>query len=390
MNIEKHLENLLSIPEEIALPGNNGKYYFFYKTINKVTGKFYFGVHETFKLNDGYVGSGKYLKSSIKKYGSDNFVRTTLKFFMSSEDMFSYEKEMLGKDVVQYIIDNKLGYNIGPGGSGGFYIGNKSVSEIRVKTGQFVSALKKRPDGTSVSSDLVASGRHYWLSEEHKIKSSIQSKERATRLVDEGRHHFLTEKHRKLCMENTRKLLSEGKHPFQTRPDGTNITLDRTRAGENPFSKRDDGTSIASDMIANGRPNPFSMRDDGLSVSKLKVINGTHESQKMKKCEYCGKEANLMNYSRDHGVKCKNTPEEIRIARFTIKRKDCEYCGKNIAITVYGSHHGAKCLQAPDHIRVPRARKICEYCGKDIPNNVYAASHGSKCKMNTVLNVATN
>lgn len=53
-------------------------YYIVYRTTNHVNEKFYIGSHQTKKINDGYLGSGKYLKKAIKKYGRKNFTRDIL------------------------------------------------------------------------------------------------------------------------------------------------------------------------------------------------------------------------------------------------------------------------------------------------------------------------
>ena len=45
------------------------KFHFIYKTTNLINSKYYIGMHSTSNLKDGYLGSGKYLRSSIKKYG---------------------------------------------------------------------------------------------------------------------------------------------------------------------------------------------------------------------------------------------------------------------------------------------------------------------------------
>lgn len=42
--------------------------YIIYKTTNLINDKIYVGKHNT-SVNDGYLGSGKILKQSIKKYG---------------------------------------------------------------------------------------------------------------------------------------------------------------------------------------------------------------------------------------------------------------------------------------------------------------------------------
>jgi len=49
------------------------KYFIVYKTTNTVNGKIYIGAHATYNLEDGYKGSGTYLKVAFKKYGKDNF-----------------------------------------------------------------------------------------------------------------------------------------------------------------------------------------------------------------------------------------------------------------------------------------------------------------------------
>ena len=41
-------------------------YYYLYKITNKINQKVYIGVHTTSNMEDGYMGSGKYLKRAIK------------------------------------------------------------------------------------------------------------------------------------------------------------------------------------------------------------------------------------------------------------------------------------------------------------------------------------
>jgi len=55
-------------------------YYYLYEVTNLVNGKTYIGQHITDDLEDGYLGSGKALKSAIKKYGRDKFKKEILVF----------------------------------------------------------------------------------------------------------------------------------------------------------------------------------------------------------------------------------------------------------------------------------------------------------------------
>jgi len=43
-------------------------YYLIYETTNLINGKLYRGAHQTEKVNDGYLGSGKILRHPINKH----------------------------------------------------------------------------------------------------------------------------------------------------------------------------------------------------------------------------------------------------------------------------------------------------------------------------------
>ena len=91
------------------------KFNYFYRIENLINGKFYFGVHGTDILADGYIGSGKRLKYAIKKYGIENFKKEILEFFDKYQEALDYEAEVVNKDLVL----NPNCYNLKKGGIGG-------------------------------------------------------------------------------------------------------------------------------------------------------------------------------------------------------------------------------------------------------------------------------
>ncbi len=90
--------------------------YYLYQITNRTNGKIYIGVHKTLDIEDGYMGSGTYLKHAQQKYGIENFEKKILKFFGSEEEMFQEEAEVVTID----FLSRKDVYNLRKGGTGGF------------------------------------------------------------------------------------------------------------------------------------------------------------------------------------------------------------------------------------------------------------------------------
>lgn len=76
------------------------KYHFIYKTTNILTGRYYYGMHSTDDLGDGYLGSGDRLRRSINKHGQENHVREILEFCKDREILNEREGEIVNLNEV--------------------------------------------------------------------------------------------------------------------------------------------------------------------------------------------------------------------------------------------------------------------------------------------------
>jgi hypothetical protein len=92
------------------------QYHFIYKTTNLLNGKYYYGMHSTDKLNDGYYGSGRRLKRSLNKYGKENHVVEVLEHFPNRKELIEREREIINLNEIAK--DECM--NLMVGGTGGF------------------------------------------------------------------------------------------------------------------------------------------------------------------------------------------------------------------------------------------------------------------------------
>ncbi len=134
-------------------------FYTIYKITNQINGKFYIGSHKTKNLNDGYMGSGKYLIYAQEKHGIENFTKEILFVFDNPKDMYAKEAEIVNKDFL--VAENT--YNLKIGGFGGWdyinenHLGGFSNIEVAQKGRMATNAkLEKKygPDWRKTISSL--------------------------------------------------------------------------------------------------------------------------------------------------------------------------------------------------------------------------------------------
>lgn len=89
--------------------------HYLYKITNTKNGKYYIGMHSTDDINDGYFGSGKLIRNSIRSHGKGSHKKEILSFFENREELKNAEKKLITEDVV----NDPLCMNLKSGGEGG-------------------------------------------------------------------------------------------------------------------------------------------------------------------------------------------------------------------------------------------------------------------------------
>lgn len=93
----------------------DGQFHYLYKITNLINNKYYYGIHSTSNINDGYMGSGSLLYKAIKKYGRHNFKKEILYYFDNRKELLNKENEIVNESVIYD--DNS--YNLSEGGKQG-------------------------------------------------------------------------------------------------------------------------------------------------------------------------------------------------------------------------------------------------------------------------------
>lgn len=153
---------------------NNLMKYSIYKTTNLINKKIYIGCHKTDDPNDDYLGSGKYLKKAISKYGIENFKKEVLFVFDNPEEMFAKELEL----VTEEFCKREDTYNLKKGGSGGWdHITWKNKKRDLSSRKKMSEAAKKR-----VGEKNNFFGKSH--TKETRAKIGRESKKRAKAIYD--------------------------------------------------------------------------------------------------------------------------------------------------------------------------------------------------------------
>ena len=110
------------------------KFHYIYKITNTKNGKYYIGMHSTDDLDDGYFGSGKRIRNSIRKHGLELHEKEIIEYFEDRESLRESEIELVNED----LLNDPMCMNLQPGGGGGF------INDDHMKKCILASAIANR------------------------------------------------------------------------------------------------------------------------------------------------------------------------------------------------------------------------------------------------------
>ena len=165
-------------------------YGYIYLIVNNINGKTYVGKRKLYNKNwneDGYMGSGHYLRRSQNKYGIENFEKFLITLTYSEEDACEKEKFW----IAEYRRRGKAEYNVADGGQGGLI-------------GTWTEERRKKVSEAGKGRKAWNKGKHF--SEESCIKMSEAHKGKPS--CNKGKH-FSDEAKNKMSEAHKGKKRSE-------------------------------------------------------------------------------------------------------------------------------------------------------------------------------------
>jgi group I intron endonuclease len=133
------------------------KFHFIYKTTNLINSKFYVGMHSSNDLQDGYLGSGKRLRRSIRYHGKDNHKREILEFLPDREKLIEREKEIVNEDFIK----DPLCINLITGGKGpefSYHVNHTENAKNKISE----SLLKKNLKRSNRTKEKMSLAKKEW------------------------------------------------------------------------------------------------------------------------------------------------------------------------------------------------------------------------------------
>ena len=109
-----------------------------YKITCNVTGTYYIGSHKTDNIDDGYMGSGRFIRKSIEEFGVENHTKEILGVFDNRRDSLELEHKLVKE---KKALEKNMCLNIANGGNC-FDEVNKSRKNIYARTPKTIELNK--------------------------------------------------------------------------------------------------------------------------------------------------------------------------------------------------------------------------------------------------------
>lgn len=254
------------------------KHNYFYKTTNLVNGKYYYGIHSTNNLNDGYMGSGNSLTAAIKKYGKDNFVKEIIADYPTRKEASDHEKLIVTIELIKL---NEC-YNLRTGGDNEFITPmeleirkniNKIISNSKIgipRTEETKQKLRTANTGRKHSQETIKklkianTGRKHTFEVIEKMKNKIVSNETREKLRQLNLGKKLSNEHvEKIRQKNIGKKISEETKQKISKAHKDKIVSNETRKKMSiAFTgrKHSEETKKKLSLMRKGQPGKFSKK----------------------------------------------------------------------------------------------------------------------------------
>ena len=145
--------------------------HYLYRTTCLITGRYYIGMHSTNNLEDGYMGSGKRLRYSLRKHGINNHKKEILEFFESRDLLIEAEKNAITEEM---LVDRDC-MNLAEGGNSGFdyikYLRKKNPEYDKLWKEMQSNKLKKAHNLGLINYNTFE-GKHHTEETKEKMRKS--------------------------------------------------------------------------------------------------------------------------------------------------------------------------------------------------------------------------
>lgn len=175
------------------------RFHYIYKTTCLITGRYYIGMHSTDDMDDGYMGSGKRLGYSLRKYGVEHHVKEILEHLLTRDALILREEQI----VTPELIADPMCMNLVRGGKGDwgwrktlsdddlYQLRIRKLSEAWSKPG-YKESFSAKTTGRKRSEEVKEKMRAKWTPE-RRVKQAVAQAERVKKRF-EG--YWLTHKTR--------------------------------------------------------------------------------------------------------------------------------------------------------------------------------------------------